>query len=248
LVKVSVLLKTADGAIPTTVFHSDNLDDSSQRQGIILYMDAFGPRPALDEIADRLANEGYSVLVPDLFYRFGNYGPLDPKMAFSTPTGKDKIMSMIHETTHKMIARDTDAFLDFFSETGFTGSIGALGYCMGGGYAISAAAAHPERIVAVAIFHGEGLASDEPDSPHLRAGSIKARLYIGCAGVDPNFSPEQSARLAQELRQAGVDHIIENYIEMKHGWAVPDHLAFDLEGAERHWRRLLMFFGDTMWR
>jgi carboxymethylenebutenolidase len=142
--------------------------------------------------------------------------------------------------------RDSGAFLDALHENGATGPIGAVGYCMGGARALNAAGAWPDRIVAAASFHGGNLASDAPDSPANRAASIKARVYVGSAEVDNSFPPTQSARLAEALRTDGVDHIIENYAGMQHGWCVPDHRAYDEKGAERHWKRLLEFLADTL--
>ncbi len=112
--------------------------------------------------------------------------------------------------------------------------------------ALNAAASYPDRIRAAASFHGGNLAGDAPDSPHRRAAEIKARVYVGTAGVDRSFPPEQSARLAEALRVAEVDNIVENYVGMGHGWAVPDHSAFDAAGAERHWKRLTGFFAETL--
>jgi carboxymethylenebutenolidase len=117
---------------------------------------------------------------------------------------------------------------------------------MGGARALNAAAAFPDRIGASASFHGGNLASDAKDSPYHNAGQIKARVYVGSAGVDKSFPPEQSARLAEAFRAAEVDHVIENYVGMAHGWCVPDHSAYDKAGAERHWRRLFTFFDETL--
>jgi len=216
------------------------------KAGVILYMDAFGPRASLYEMAERLAGKGYAVLVPDLFYRFGAYGPLDAKTAFTHEETGPRLRKMLAETTQEMTIRDNAAFLDALSDNGATGPIGAVGYCMGGARALNAAAAYPDRIVAAASFHGGNLASDAPDSPANRASSIKARVYVGSAGVDNSFPPEQSAKLAEALRIAGVDHIIENYADMQHGWCVPDHRVYDEKGAERHWKRLLEFFDETL--
>ena len=114
---------------------------------------------------------------------------------------------------------------------------------------INAAAAYPRPTsLAAASFHGGNLASDAPDSPHRSVATIKARVYVGVAGVDRSFPPEQSARLAEALRAAEIDHIIENYVGMQHGWAVPDHGVYDEAGAERHWKRLTTFFGETLGR
>jgi carboxymethylenebutenolidase len=216
------------------------------KAGVILYMDAFGPRASLYQMAERLAGRGYAVLVPDLFYRFGAYGPFDAKTAFANEVTGTQIRKMIAETTQEMTMRDSGAFLDALSENGATGPVGAVGYCMGGARALNAAGAWPDRIVAAASFHGGNLASDAPDSPANRAASIKAKVYVGSAGVDNSFPPAQSARLAEALREAEVDHVIENYIGMKHGWCVSDHGVFDERGAERHWKRLLEFFAETL--
>jgi carboxymethylenebutenolidase len=197
-------------------------------------------------MAERLAGQGYAVLVPDLFYRFGAYGPFDAKTAFANEVTGPQIRKMLAETTQEMTMRDSGAFLDALHENGATGPIGAVGYCMGGARALNAAGAWPDRIVAAASFHGGNLASDAPDSPANRAASIKARVYVGSAEVDNSFPPAQSARLAEALRTDGVDHIIENYAGMQHGWCVPDHRAYDEKGAERHWKRLLEFLADSL--
>ena len=209
-------------------------------------MDAFGPRPATDQMAERLTTAGYIVLVPDLFYRSGSYGPWDAKTAFSDDATRARIMTFINGTTQDMTVSDGAAFIEALTKHGATGRIGTVGYCMGGSRALNAAAAYPDRIAAAASFHGGNLASDAPDSPHRRVGSIRGRVYVGTAGVDGSFPPEQSARLAQALREAEIDHTIENYVGKQHGWAVPDHGVFDAAGAERHWKRLLEFFADAL--
>jgi carboxymethylenebutenolidase len=244
------MIDTSDGVARAGVFTSERGSTrdraEGERPGVILYMDAFGPRPALDGMAERLAQAGHVVLVPDLFYRLGTYGPWDAKTAFSDEGKRAEIMGALNATSQEMTARDSAAFLDALAQKGVTGRVGTVGYCMGGGRAMTAAATHPDRVAAAASFHGGNLASDAADSPHLRAATIAGRVYVGCAGVDRSFPPEQSARLAQALREAGVDHVIENYVGMQHGWAVPDHAVFDPVGAERHWKRLLTFFAETL--
>jgi carboxymethylenebutenolidase len=235
-------IKTEDGTAKAALV----LPATASKAGVILYMDAFGPRAALYEMAERLAGEGYAVLVPDLFYRFGAYGPYDAKTAFSDEKLRAEIMGMVGGTTQEMTQRDTAAFLEALSENGATGPVGAVGYCMGGGRALNAAATYPDRIVAAASFHGGRLASDAPDSPHNNAAKIKARVYVGTAGVDGSFPPEQSGRLAEALRIAGVDHIIENYVGSDHGWCIADHGVYNEKGAERHWSRLTTFFAETL--
>lgn len=242
MAKQDISIRTEDGTAKAGLFRPSHPASA----GVILYMDAFGPRPALDAMAERLADEGYAVLVPDLFYRFGDYGPFDARTAFSEEPTRTALRSMIDATSQDMTCRDTAAFLDALTQAGVTGPVGAVGYCMGGGRAIRAAAAYPDRIAAAASFHGGRLASDAPDSPHRHVSTIKGRVYVGSAGVDGSFPPEQSALLAEALRRAEIDHIIENYVGMAHGWAVSDHSVYDERGAERHWNRLLTLFEETL--
>jgi carboxymethylenebutenolidase len=244
MTKQHIEIKTGDGTAKAGLFRP--AAGSSNKAGIILYMDAFGPRPALDQMAEHLAGHGYAVLVPDLFYRNAPYGPFEAKTAFNEEKGKAALMALIGGTTQDMTIRDSGAFLDALAAGGVSGTIGTVGYCMGGARALNAAAAYPDRIVAAASFHGGNLAGDTADSPHRKAASIKARVYVGVAGVDRSFPPEQSARLAEALRVAEVDHAIENYVGMAHGWCVPDHSVFDATGAERHWKRLTTLFAETL--
>lgn len=244
--KREIAIKTSEGTAKAGLFLPDAASPAIIRPGVVLYMDAFGPRPALDGMAERLAGEGYVVLVPDLFYRFGPYGPFDARTAFKEEASARQLRAMIDGTTHAMTAADTAFFLDALTEAGADGPAGVVGYCMGGSRALSAAAAYPERIAAAASFHGGNLASDKPDSPHLKAASIKARVHIGAAGVDGSFPPEQSARLVEAFRRAEVDFLLENHVGMAHGWCVPDHSVYDETGAERHWRRLLTLFAETL--
>jgi carboxymethylenebutenolidase len=236
------MIKAADGDVAVQVIRPDG----AVTTGVILYMDAFGPRPALFEMATRIAGWGHVVVVPDLFYRFGAYGPFDPLTAFVNEVTRAELMTMLGTTTQDQTVADTAAFLHLLTDEGVTGRIGTVGYCMGGARALNAAAAYPDRIVAAASFHGGGLASDAADSPHRRVAAITGRVYVGGAGVDRSFPPEQSAALSQALREAEVDHITENYVGMQHGWTVPDHSVYDAKGADRHWRRLAEFFGETL--
>ena len=216
------------------------------RTGVILYMDAFGLRAALDDMASRIAGWGHVVVLPDLFYRFGAYGPFDARTAFGNPVSRDALMAMITGTSQDQTVADSAVLLQVLAGEGVTGPVGTVGYCLGGGRSLNAAAAFGDKIAAAASFHGGGLAGDAPDSPHRRVAGIKGRVYVGEAGVDRSFPPEQSAALAQALRAAGVDHVIENYIGCDHGWTVPDSAAHNAAGAARHWRRLEVFFGETL--
>ncbi|MER9656197.1 dienelactone hydrolase family protein [Mesorhizobium sp. M0152] len=244
MTKQDLQIKTRDGTAKAALFRPAKA--SPVKSGVILYQDAFGPRPALDGMAERLAGEGYTVLVPDLFYRNAPYGPFDAKTAFVEEKTKAALTALVSGTTQEMTISDSAAFLDALAGQGVTGPIGTVGYCMGGARSLNAAASYPDRIRATASFHGGNLASDAADSPHRKAETIKARVYVGMAGVDRSFPPEQSTRLAEALRAAKVDHVLENYAGMAHGWCVPDHSVYDAAGAERHWNRLITLFSETL--
>jgi carboxymethylenebutenolidase len=240
-------IETSDGQARAWLFRPDTPHNTAtQLPGIIFYMDGLGPRDALYAMAQRLANAGYLVLLPDVFYRFGSYGPYDGN-AFSDETSRQQIMAMIGGTSLEMTVRDTEAFLRVLADNGAGGTIGTVGYCMGGARALTAAARFPEQVRAAASFHGGNLASEDASSPHRLAETMQARIYVASAEVDSSFPPEQSACLAAALRRAGVDYTIENYVGMQHGWTVPDRNAiYNEEGAERHWRRLLTLFSETL--
>jgi len=124
--------------------------------------------------------------------------------------------------------------------------VGVTGYCMGAGIALRAAGTFPDRIVAVGGFHGGRLATDEPDSPHLLARKIKAKVYIGGADEDAGFPPEQVDRLREALTAAGVENTVEIYVGARHGYAPPDMPVYNKEAAERHWRELLKLLKETL--
>jgi carboxymethylenebutenolidase len=244
--KRDIEIKTADGVAKAWVFRPDEPAAGSPRKGVLFYMDAMGLRDSMSRMGQQLADAGYVVLMPDLFYRFGPYGPFGGD-AFKNEESRSQIMTMIRGTPQAMTISDTSAFLDVLDGEGAACPFGAVGYCFGGGRALTALASYPGRIAAAASFHGGGLASDAEDSPHRLAGQMKGRVYVGVAGVDGSFPPEQSARLAEALRTAEVDHIVENYVGMTHGWTVPGREGvYDETGAARHWKRLLTLFEESL--
>jgi len=242
--KHEIAIKTQDGTARASVIKPEN--GAATTKGVIIYMDAFGPREALYWMGQRIADAGYTVLVPDLYYRSGDYGPFNARTAFSEEASKTRIREMMQTATQALTAQDGAAFIGALEAEGVTGAIGTVGYCMGGARAITAAAHYPDRIRSAASFHGGNLASEAEDSPHRLADRIKARVYVGVAGIDNSFPPEQSARFAEAFRVGGVDHAVENYLGMGHGWTVPDHGAYDKGGSERHFKRLLTLFEETL--
>ena len=240
-----VRVSTPDG---TMSCHTCQPEGRGPWPGVIMYMDAFGLRPELDEMAQRLASNGYFVAVPDLYHRAGAFAPFDRQHVIVDGPERDRFMGMIKSIDGPLVMQDTSAVIELLDRTPAVreGSIGTVGYCMGGGYALGAAGTFPTRVAAAASFHGGSLATDKPDSPHLLAGKMRARLYIGVAGIDPGFSAEQKARLERALGEAGVSHTLEVYDGAKHGFAVTGHLVYDRDASERHWRNLLELFRSAL--
>jgi carboxymethylenebutenolidase len=248
-------IDTADGRMDCYVFIPESLPDRSGKAAdagrwpaVILYMDAFGVRPQLAEMAQRLAANGYFVVVPNLYYRSGAYAAFDQKLVTAEGPERDRFKGMIRSISDTMVMRDTTAVLALIDThpSARPGVVGVVGYCMGGGFALSAAGMFPERVAVALSFHGGSLATDKADSAHLLADRMRARVYVGVAEIDASFSPEQQHRLEMALSQAGVDHTIETYKGARHGFAVTGHLVYDRESSERHWHRLLQVLRETL--
>lgn len=216
--------------------------------GVLMFMDGLGIRPAMLEVGERLATHGYVVLLPDLFYRSGPYAPMDPHTVFSDPAKRKVLLEKFFAfATPANVMIDTRAFLDRLAADPDVkpGGIGTTGYCLGGLMSLTAAGTYPDRIKAAASFHGGRLATDAPDSPHLLAPNIKARVYIAGAIEDASFPDEMKARLEAALTSAGVDHTIETY-PAKHGWVFRDTPVYDAAESEHHWRALIALFETTL--
>jgi carboxymethylenebutenolidase len=238
-------IKTKDGTCPSSVYVPTG---DGPWPAVLVFMDGIGIRPAMLEIGERLATHGYFVLLPDLFYRSGPYEPMNPHTVFTDPEQRKILMEKFFAlATPANIMSDTRAFLDYLAAQRDVkpGGIGTTGYCMGGLMSLTAAGTYADRIVAAASYHGGRLATDAPDSPHLLASKIKARVYVAGAIEDPSFPDDMKARLAQALSQAGVDHTIETY-PAKHGWVLRDTPVYDPAAAERHWETMLALFGATL--
>jgi carboxymethylenebutenolidase len=210
-------------------------------------MDGLGIRPTLFEMGQRLADHGYVVLLPDLFYRAGPYGPLVPQEVFAAGDVRGALAHLFTSTDNRRAAEDTEAFLGFLdSRDDVAGRmVGTTGYCMGGAMSLTAAGTYPDRVVAAASFHGGNLATDSELSPHLLAPQMTAQVYVAGAENDDSYPPEMAARLEAALRDAGVDHRCEIY-EARHGWTMADFPVYDENAAERHWRELVALYNDTL--
>jgi carboxymethylenebutenolidase len=234
-------IKTKDGTCPSYVYHPTG---SGPWPAVLVFMDGIGIRPAMLEVGERLAANGYFVLLPDLFYRSGPYEPMDAHSLFSDPEKRKILMEKFFGlATQANIMSDTRAFLDYLASRPDVkpGGIGTTGYCMGGLMSLAAAGTYPDRIVATASYHGGRLATDAPDSPHLLAPKIKSRVYVAGAIEDQSFPDEMKARLENALTGAGVDHKIETY-QARHGWVFRDIPVYDAAAAERHWQSMVALF------
>jgi carboxymethylenebutenolidase len=189
-------------------------------------------------MAQRLAETGHVVLLPDLFYRYGSYGPFVPKEVFAGDF-RAVLGPLMATTGNDKAAEDTKALLDYLDtrEDVAGRRTGAVGFCMGGGMALAAAAAFPDRFAAVASFHGGNLATDAPTSPHIGASRIKAEVYIAAAEKDGSYPPEMAAKLEAALTDAGMTFRADTY-PAAHGWMMPDFPVYDEDAAERGWTEL----------
>jgi len=238
-------IKTKDGLAPSHFFSPPQ---KGPRPAVIFFMDAIGIRPAMCDMAERLASNGYHVLLPNLYYRSSPIKPFTAATAFTQPSERDRLMPLVRSLNNKLEMQDTAAFLDFLQDQPdiATQKIGCVGYCMGGAFALSAAGTFPDQIAAAASLHGGRLATDQPDSPHLLAPKMRGEIYVGIAGIDPHFTPEEKQRLESALQSAGVQHTVEVYPDVKHGFAVTDTPAYDRPASERHWQRILKLFADNL--
>ncbi len=237
------VIQTQDGQCPTDVFTPEG---AGPWPAVIFYGDAGGMRPAMRDMAARLAEGGYLVLLPDLYYRFCPYAPLVPAAVFQGDAGAI-LGPLIATTGTDKAARDTNALLAYLdSRSDVAGrQVGAVGFCMGGGLALAAAARHPARFAAVASFHGGRLATDAPASPHWLVPALTAEVYIASAENDDSYPPAMAQRFEAALAAAGVRHASEEY-PAPHGWMVPDFPVHDAACAERGWQAMRALFARTL--
>jgi carboxymethylenebutenolidase len=244
----NVEIKTPDGACDAAFIHPA----SGAHPAVIIWPDAFGLRPSMRDMAKRLAAAGYSVLVPNPFYRVARSPVYEDASKVNFQTERPKITPLMGSIqADGAVERDAPAFvawLDMQKEVDRTKKIGTQGYCMGGGLVVRTAAAVPSRIGAGASFHGGGLVTDRPNSPHLLAPKIKARMYFGIATNDDMQQPDAKTKLKEAFDAAKVPAEIEVYSMAQHGWCVPDMPAgangpiYNKADAERAWTKLVALY------
>ena len=246
-VDTDVSVKTPSGTCDAALVHPQ----SGRWPAVILFPDAFGLRPTMRAMAKRLAMDGYTVLVPNPYYRSTKAPGIPPDFDFGNPTDRAKLGELRALLTSDAVMQDAAAyvaFLDSHAGVDAKAKVGVVGYCMGGPMTMQAAAANPGRIGAGASFHGGGLVTDKPDSPHLLVPKIKAQFYIGIAANDDEKQPDAKTKLDEAFHAAKGSAKIEVYPGTLHGWCVRDmplqagKPIYDEPQAERAWTELVTLY------
>jgi carboxymethylenebutenolidase len=251
-VEKDVEIPTADGTCDAAFFHPDR----GSHPGILIWTDAFGLRPTFREFGRRLASAGYSVLVPNPFYRTARapvFGPISSSFSFQDPAVRARFQQLTGPINAsgaiEADARTLVSYLDAQSQVSKAKKLGTQGYCMGGPLVFRTAAAVPDRIGAAATFHGGGLVTDKADSPHLLIPRMKAQLYIAVAASDDEQQPDAKDKLKAGFAAARLPAEVVVYTGMPHGWCVPDmpnqpngQPIYHKPEAERAWAKLLELY------
>jgi carboxymethylenebutenolidase len=233
---------TPDGVADSYFVHPS----SGTHPGVLIWPDAFGLRPAKRQMAKRLAESGYSVLVVNQYYR-SQRAPIVDTTDFGAE--RETLMPLMGSLNADTQTRDATAFVSFLdSQASVDGNrkMGTMGYCMGGPFTMRTAAAVPDRIGAAASFHGGGLVTDQPDSPHLLVPTMKAHYLFAIAANDDANQPDAKDVLRDAFAQAGLPAEIEVYDGAQHGWCPPDSTVYHEMQAERAWSRLLVLFENAL--
>ncbi|MDE3172707.1 MAG: dienelactone hydrolase family protein [Gemmatimonadota bacterium] len=237
MIERAVEIPTPDGTADGFIYYDD---DGKKRPGVVELTDIRGIRPATRDMARRLAGQGYVVLLPNVFYRSRRPPVFDFEMQWGTERTMQRFAELTGPITPEAMERDGAAYVEFLSQQPqvAAGPMGAVGYCFSGALALRTAAARADRVRAAASFHGGGLWSDQPTSPHLVLPRVKADLLVGHADQDRSMPAESIARFDQALAAWGGRFTSEVYPRAGHGWAVPDSPVYDEPQAERAFREL----------
>lgn len=236
-----VTIKTPDGTCDAYFVHPA----TGSAPAVLVWPDIFGLRPAMQEMAKRLAETGYSVLVVNPFYR-QKKAPTAEKGAATPIPQLVPMMQALNEATHTTDAKAFIAWLDQQPSVAKNKKIGTQGYCMGGPIALRTAATVPDRVGAAASFHGGGLVTDQPNSPHLQVAKTKAQLLIAIAANDDMRAPNEKNVLKETFAKSGNPAEIEVYANAAHGWCPPDSGVYNEPQAEKAWARLLALYGKAL--
>jgi carboxymethylenebutenolidase len=236
-----VSVMTPDGTADCYFVHPA----SGTAPGVLIWPDIFGLRPAFRQMGKRLAESGYSVLVVNPFYRVKKAPTADAGSATPIPQLMP-LAQALNETTQMTDAKAFIGWLDRQASVAKNRKMGTQGYCMGGPIAFRTSAAVPDRVGAVASFHGGGLVTDKPDSPHLQASKTKAQFLIAIAANDDMRNPKEKDVLKETFAKANLPAEIEVYTGSAHGWCPPDSQVYDRDAAEKAWGELLVLFKSAL--
>jgi carboxymethylenebutenolidase len=240
-----VVVTTPDGACDAYFVHPS----TGAAPAVLVWPDIFGLRPAFRQMGKRLAEAGYAVLVVNPFYRVKRAPTAPPDPNFEDPATRDALMALAHSLmpdTEATDAKAMTAWLDQQPAVDRSRKIGTTGYCMGGPLVLRTAAANPDRIGAAATFHGGGLVTDKPDSPHLLIPKTKARFLVAIAANDDEKQPAAKGVLEAAFAQASLTATVEVFPGTKHGWCPPDSHVYDHDAAEKAWAELLALLKSAL--
>jgi carboxymethylenebutenolidase len=241
-----------DVQVPVPDGHSNGTlhvpDGDGPWPGVLMFPDAAGARETFWQMGDQLAGMGYVVLIPDIYYRAGEWAPFDPATLFKKRRERARLSRLAGVLTNDRIIADSAAYSDFLlARPEVTGpAIGTTGYCLGGRMSLIATGGLGSKVAAAASFHGGRLAVDgDPSSPHLLADRITATVYVAGAQDDRSFTTDQAGLLDGALTAAGVAHTVVFY-PAHHGFAVPDNPTYDAGASARHWTALGELYRDHL--
>jgi carboxymethylenebutenolidase len=242
----TIAVKTAEGVADCYLAKPD---DGRPHPGVLFLIDAYGLRPQIESMVDRIAAAGYVVLAPNVFYRAGQ-APVISLEGLDDPDLRGevfaRVMPLMKELTPERIVADAAAYLGKLQDEADGGEVAITGYCMGGRLGWRIAAAYPDRVTGLGCFHTGGLVTDDEESPHLSAAELDAELFLGFADHDKSATPEQIATVESALRAAGTEFHAEVFAGAAHGYTMADTPAYDEAAAERAYEELSALLSRTV--
>jgi carboxymethylenebutenolidase len=245
MIEEEIEIPTPDGTSDGCLYRAEG---GGRSPGVMHLTDAGGIRPSHREMARRLAAHGYTVLMPNVFYRSGRPPLFDPTTSLGDERWMQRFAELREPLTAEAMERDASAYVSFLAAQSSVreGAMGVVGYCFTGSLAMRVAAARPDRIAAAASFHGGGLYTEAPTSPHPLLPRIQARLYFGHAVNDRSMPEEAIEKFDRALSAWGGRYESELYEGASHGWTVPDSPVYNPQQAERAFGKLTELFDQTL--
>ena len=242
----TIEIKTAEGSADSYLARPD---DGRPHPGVLFLIDAYGLRPQIESMVDRIAAAGYVVLAPNVFYRSGR-APVVSLDGLEDPERRgevfERVMPLIRELTPERIVADGVAYLVRLADEADGNPVAITGYCAGGRLGWRIAAAYPDRVDALGAFHTGGLVTDDEESPHLGAGDLEAEVFLGFADHDKSAPPEAIAAVEAALRAADLPFRSEVFEGAAHGYTMADTAAYDEAATERHYKELFALLDRTV--